>query len=215
MLGYQELTLAAIPTKAPMGAVLLACAPQRSTPGRRHCPSRGSGPSRPRVQCWVSQKQAGTAVARGELTAPQSKAMAEPESSPAGHRGRQHGRLRAHARSFRKGKRQIIPTAHAEARLWLSTSSEVLLICIVRYLRRFDVAREVMVPGVPGALLRPGRPAVLVLLAAGRGCGHPGSPGGCRLSPAPSPSPPRPAEPVAAWHPRDTAPCTHRPLARR
>ncbi|EOB09205.1 hypothetical protein Anapl_08571 [Anas platyrhynchos] len=140
-----------------------------STPGRRHCPSCGSGPSRPRVQCLVSQKQAGTAVARGELTAPQSKAMAEPESSPAGHRGRHHGRLQAHARSFRKGKRQIIPTAHAEARLWLSTSSEVLLICIVRYLRRFDVAREVMVPGVPGALLRPGRPAVLVLLAAGRG----------------------------------------------
>lgn len=215
MLWYQELTLAAKPAKAPMGAVLLAHAPQHSTPGRRHCPSRGSGPSRPRVQCWVIQKQADTAVARGELTAPQSTAMAEPESSPAGRRGRHHGRLRAHVRSFRKGKRQIIPTAHAEAQLWLSTSSEVLLICIACYLRRFDVAREVMVPGVPGAPLRPGRPALLTFLTAGRGCGHPGSLGGCGLSPTPSLSPPRPAEPAAAWHPRDTAPRTHCPLARR
>lgn len=36
-------------------------------------------------------------------------------------------------KKLQKGNCQLIPTAHAEARLWLSTSSEVLLICIVRF----------------------------------------------------------------------------------
>lgn len=32
-----------------------------------------------------------------------------------------------------KGNCQLIPTAHAEAQLWLSTISEVLLICIMHF----------------------------------------------------------------------------------
>lgn len=64
---------------------------------------------------------------------------------------------------LQKRETSCYSTAHAEAQLWLSTSSEVLLICILRYLRLFDVSREVLVPGLPGAPTQPSRMAVPVL----------------------------------------------------
>lgn len=66
-------------------------------------------------------------------------------------------------REIQKRETSCYSTAHADTRLWLSTSSEVLLICILCYLRRFDVSREVLVPGLPGAPAQPSSMAVPVL----------------------------------------------------
>lgn len=94
---------------------------------------------------------------RARLAALQSSAEAEPESSPAERCGRRHGLTRG---ASEKGNVVLFHSTHTEARLWLSTSSEVLLICIVCYLRRFDVSREVLMPGVPGAAALLGVPSL-------------------------------------------------------
>lgn len=103
------------------------------------------------LQCWVGPKAGGhgSQPCRAQPRLSLNPAL----QSAAGEGMGSHGELQ-------KRETSCYSTAHTEARLWLSTSSEVLLICIVCYLRRFDVSREVLMPGVPGAAALLGVPSL-------------------------------------------------------